>query len=275
MTDPNSGWVKLWRKSVNSLVFQDAKLWKIWTWCLMKATHKEHDQLVGYQKIHIMPGEFIFGRKSASFELNISEQTIRTSLDSLRKLKNLTIKSTNKYSVISIINWDTYQIDDTTTNQQTNQQLTSKQPATNQQLTTNKNVKNDKNVKNKDKYFDCVFLTALEYQKLIEKEGEPATMKAIEILNNYKMSSGRKYKSDYHTMLNWVLERVNNGTTTTKPKPKANDLATICLFCPEGRKTEPNMPCPECMEKYITKGYVWKNKKRSFEKTSTPAEKEE
>ena len=32
--------------------------------------------------------------------------------------------------------------------------------------------------------------------------------KRIEILNNYKLSSGKTYKSDYHTILNWVIERV-------------------------------------------------------------------
>ncbi|MFR4476679.1 MAG: hypothetical protein ACLT3Y_05345 [Ruminococcus callidus] len=26
---------------------------------------------------------------------------------------------------------------------------------------------------------------------------------------NYKLSSGKRYKSDYHTILNWVIERVS------------------------------------------------------------------
>ena len=30
----------------------------------------------------------------------------------------------------------------------------------------------------------------------------------IRTLNNYKMSKGKKYKSDYHTILNWVAEKV-------------------------------------------------------------------
>ena len=49
----------------------------------------------------------------------------------------LTNKSTNKNRLITIANWELYQVGKK--NQQTNQQ------ATNKQLTTNKNVKNDKN----------------------------------------------------------------------------------------------------------------------------------
>ena len=143
------GYVKVWRKSLDSGWLHNPNLWTFWCWCLLKASHREMDMMVGLQKVHLMPGDFIFGRKAASMELKISEQTIRTNLDSLRKHKNLTIKATNKFSVISIMNWNIYQGEEIEDNQQTNQQLTNKQPTTNQQLTTNKNVKNEKNEKNK------------------------------------------------------------------------------------------------------------------------------
>ena len=143
----------------------------------------------------------------------------------MKKLKNLTIKSTNKFSIISIINWDTYQSCDIATNHQTNQQpnqqVTSNQPATNhkQEYKEHKNVKNKEIYKEKDKYLDCVFFTKEEYQKLIDKEGIFIIEKAIEILNNYKMSSGKKYKSDYHAMLNWVLEKAK----TPQPQHQKGD----------------------------------------------------
>jgi hypothetical protein len=31
----------------------------------------------------------------------------------------------------------------------------------------------------------------------------------INILSNYKGSTGKKYKSDYRTILNWVVDRYN------------------------------------------------------------------
>jgi hypothetical protein len=87
--------------------------------------------MIGFQQITLCPGQFIFGRKKAAEDLGMSEQTIRTSLDSLRKSQNITIKTTNKFSIISVINWETYQSQENQNNQQNNQPLTSNQPTTN------------------------------------------------------------------------------------------------------------------------------------------------
>lgn len=65
-------------------------------------------------------------------------------------------------------------------------------------------------VKTKKTYLDCVELTTEEFDKLKLKYGEHGTEKAIEVLNNYKMKSGKKYKSDYHALLeDWVQEKIN------------------------------------------------------------------
>ena len=110
----------------------------------MKATYKEYDQIVGCQSVHLMPGDFVFGLKSASKELKLSIQSIRTLLDFLKTSGNLTVKSTNKFSIISIVNWETYQQNDFEDNTQINK------PLTNQQQTTNnkQEVKEYKNKRN-------------------------------------------------------------------------------------------------------------------------------
>jgi hypothetical protein len=134
------GFVKLWRKSIDAGWLRNHKLWAFWSWCLMKASYREHKQIVGRQTVELKPGQFIFGRKKAAEELNISEQETRTILGFLAKAQNLTIKSTNKFSIITVVNWPIYQ-GMTETDQPADQQTT------NQQLTTNKNVKNIKNKK--------------------------------------------------------------------------------------------------------------------------------
>lgn len=65
----------------------------------------------------------------------------------------------------------------------------------------------------KQKYLDCVYLKNTEKEKLIERLGNDKFYNCIEILNNYKMSNGKIYKSDYHAMLNWVINRVEQGKT--------------------------------------------------------------
>jgi hypothetical protein len=71
-------------------------------------------------------------------------------------------------------------------------------------------------VKDKEKYADNVKMTSQEHLKLIGTYGKEQTEKMIEILNNYKNSSGKKYKSDYATILSWVVERYNKDNNGTK-----------------------------------------------------------
>lgn len=136
------GYVKLWRKSVDSGLIENCEAWAVWTYILLKASHKPHRQLVGSQIVNLSPGQLVVGRKALAERLNLTERKIRTCLDLLKKLQNVTIKTTNKYSVITVVNWSLYQGDD----QQSDQQKANERPASDQQTTTNKNEEEFKNV---------------------------------------------------------------------------------------------------------------------------------
>lgn len=70
--------------------------------------------------------------------------------------------------------------------------------------------KQTKTVKSaKVKYAEFVSMTEDEHGKLVSAYGELDTNRLIEILNRYKGSTGKKYKSDYLTILNWVVDRLN------------------------------------------------------------------
>lgn len=60
----------------------------------------------------------------------------------------------------------------------------------------------------KKQYAEYVALSEVEYEKLVSGYGQAAANKFVEELNLYKGSSGRTYKSDYMTILNWVVEKV-------------------------------------------------------------------
>lgn len=146
----HQGWVKIHRKSMDSSVWKNPVVWMVWSWCLLEANHEVNKFPFNGSDIEILPGEFITGRESAMVDLKrvgITEQRWRTAMSYLKSTSRITIKTTNKFSLVKINNWTEYQ----QVNQQTNQPLTNEQPTTNQQLTTNKNVKNvkkDKNDKN-------------------------------------------------------------------------------------------------------------------------------
>lgn len=60
----------------------------------------------------------------------------------------------------------------------------------------------------KIKIAEFVKMTAEENEKLVEQYGKRFADKCIEVLNNYKGANGKRYKSDYLAILNWVTDKV-------------------------------------------------------------------
>jgi hypothetical protein len=138
------GWIKLHRKLLENPIFQNEKLLKVFVWCLLKASHTEHAELVGLQKVSLRPGQFVYGRHKAAEELKIKESTLYKYMMWLKNEEILNIQSNNKFSVVTVVNWDLYQMDESKSNSKNSSKVTTKE----QQRNTNKNDKNDKNNKN-------------------------------------------------------------------------------------------------------------------------------
>lgn len=137
------GYIKLWRKCLESDCWKDPVAWRFWTWCLLKASHCEKDQQVGRQTIHLMPGQFVTGRFTAMKETGLSEQQLRNQQIKHQINQQITIKSTNKYSIISIVNWGDYQTQPTN---KTTSKTADKQPAKQPQTRSIKEEKNNNTV---------------------------------------------------------------------------------------------------------------------------------
>lgn len=56
----------------------------------------------------------------------------------------------------------------------------------------------------KEKYHDFVKLSPDEYTKLCNRYGEQITRRFIDKVGNWKGAKGKKYKSDYRGILNWI-----------------------------------------------------------------------
>lgn len=104
-----AGWVKIWRSVIEKGWLSDHKLWAVWSYCLLRASHKDHKQMVGRQEVVLQPGQFIFGRFETARELRIKPPTLYKILKRLEVGMNIHIKSNNKFSVITIVNWELYQ----------------------------------------------------------------------------------------------------------------------------------------------------------------------
>ncbi len=141
------GWIKLHRKMTEWEWFQKSEMVHLFIHLILMANHEPKP----WQGIDVKRGQVVTGLKALKKATGISTQTLRTCLSKLEKSGNLTSKSTNKYRVITICNYNTYQIKETDTNKQTNNQLTNNQQSTNNQLTPNKNDKNESNENNDNK----------------------------------------------------------------------------------------------------------------------------
>ena len=181
--DSNNGWIKLHRKLLdNPVVMKDSDHLAVWIYLLLNASHTEYPVLFGGKKISLKAGQLITGRKSIASTLGISESKVRRILDLFEIDQQIDRQRSNKNSLVSILNWDKYQIFD----QQIDQQATNKRPTSDQQATTNKNNKNIKNIKEcKEIIYSDVpelnetIIAFIEYRKSIKK---PMSDRAITLL---------------------------------------------------------------------------------------------
>lgn len=152
----DQGYFKCWRKIIKSPIFKNEGLLKVWIWCLAKASYKERCVKFmtgrGGIEINILPGQFVFGRDSASLELDMNPSTIWKRIGKLKNIENLNIESNRQYSLITITNWSVYQQEVLESNSESNYQVTSKEQASN----TNKNSNKEKNEKNKEYSIDFI-----------------------------------------------------------------------------------------------------------------------
>ena len=179
----NNGWIKLHRKLLdNPVVMKDSDHLAVWIYLLLNASHTEYPVLFGGKKISLKAGQLITGRKSIASTLGISESKVRRILDLFEIDQQIDRQRSNKNSLVSILNWDKYQIFD----QQIDQQPTNKRPTSDQQATTNKNNKNIKNIKEcKEIIYSDVpelnetIIAFIDYRKSIKK---PMSDRAITLL---------------------------------------------------------------------------------------------
>ena len=174
--------IKLDRKIAEWEWFTDSNTLKLWIYLLVNAQYQDSS----YKGIEVKRGQLITGRKKLAEQLEMSEQQIRTCLDHLQATNEITIKPTNKYSLITIEKYGLYQGDDDGNSQQNNQQ--DNQRATNKQPTNNHNKRNKeiKNIRNKEIYiYSGQFLSALdEFKKMRKTIKKPLTVEAEKRLIN-------------------------------------------------------------------------------------------
>ncbi len=135
----NEGWILLSRKLLDWQWWKKSEMVKFWCYLLLSANIEDRKWL----GITIKRGQLATSVARLSEQTGLSVQTVRTCLARLQQSGEITAKSTNKFTVITICNYCSYQ-DYTPLNQQTtNKQSTNNQQTTNKQLTNNQQQLNN------------------------------------------------------------------------------------------------------------------------------------
>lgn len=140
------GWIKLHRKLLDNdlwLACNDSQKVAMIEFLLL-ANHKTQKIEMTDTLVEIQPGQFVTSIKSLAQKLNSTDRKIRTVIKKFEKYRFCVTKTTNKFTLVTILNWGFYQHPEIENDKQT----TSKRQTNDKQTTTNNNDKNDKNDKN-------------------------------------------------------------------------------------------------------------------------------
>lgn len=205
----NEGWIKVYRGICDSPVFTDADALRLWIYILCNAAHREHDTLYCGKIVHLEKGQFITGRKVLAQKFRTSESKIYRTLQLLQSLGNVNITSNNKFSLVTVVNWEKYQDNfESPNNKRTTdeQQMNNKRTTNEQQTNTTEEWKELK---------ECI-KGGEEYACVRAREEAPTPPPTLEEIRNFcsernsSVNPARFY--NYNAVRNW------KGVTDWKSK---------------------------------------------------------
>lgn len=138
-----NGFVKFDRKIANWRWYHDVNTFKLFFHLIITANYEPKP----FENITVQRGQRIASYGTLAEETGLSVRNVRTAIRHLILTGEVTSKSTNKYSVFTIVNYDLYQ-----DNRQTNRQASDKQPTSNRQASDNNERKIKKDKKDKEIY---------------------------------------------------------------------------------------------------------------------------
>lgn len=138
-----NGFVKFDRKIANWRWYHDVNTFKLFFHLIITANYEPKP----FENITVQRGQRVASYGTLAEETGLSVRNVRTAIRHLILTGEVTSKSTNKYSVFTIVNYDLYQ-----DNRQTNRQASDKQPTSNRQASDNNGRKIKKDKKDKEIY---------------------------------------------------------------------------------------------------------------------------
>lgn len=243
MNNKLNGYIKLHRKLVDWEWYTDVNVKVVFLHLLLTANFKKNV----YQGIEVLPGQTIVGTNALAVNTGLSRQQVRTALNKLVLTNEITIKSTNKFSLVTIENWSSYQFEnETSTNK-----------------LTNKSTNNQPHLKNDKKYKEDISNKCVYMNNSIKENGQRENTHPFGEFSNVFLTDDEYARlTSKYMRVDQLIDKVSIWLTEHTRK---NHYAACLTFARndswEKRKAEPKRGKSEAREKPLTE----EDKKRHHE----------
>ena len=219
----NKGWVKLWREQFNSWVsekpFCDGYAW---SYLYGQANHKEGMVNFRNEYIKVERGQLLTSKLKLQEKFGWTRRHVENFLKALENDEMVTYRMTNRYIVITVINYEKYQGSGEQNDIQNDKQMTNRLQIGLKRGTTNKNVKNVNNEKkkkgnisfnfNKKEFINLTKERMEEFDKKypgVDVDEEIEKIESWLMAEKEKKDKGEKNKlpKDYNRFINNWLKR--------------------------------------------------------------------
>ena len=215
------GWISLYRKTLDNPILKTSRKFSTfegWIWLLLNVNHKERKVVMGTSIYKCKKGMMITSQKKLCKIFGWGNSRLRTFLLLLQKDEMIVVKTNQKLTQISLLNYDTYQ---DSKSLPTHKQITTKPlPNTNN---NDNNVNNDNKDIREKKFNDNVKL-------IFDEKHKELGYKVMEDFCNYwtESNSGPNSKLRFEKQGTFAISRrlntwINNSKDWNKEQ-KESDL---------------------------------------------------
>lgn len=103
----DTGWIRLHRSMVDWGWYTDTNTKVVFLHLLFIANWRDRE----YRGYKINKGDAVIGVNALAEQLNLSVRQVRTALEHLKSTGEITVKATNKFSIVTVENWAKYQLE--------------------------------------------------------------------------------------------------------------------------------------------------------------------
>lgn len=163
------GFIKIHRKIIEWEWYSDTNTFRVFLHLLLTANFENKK----WQGIEIARGQLITSLEKLAKSTSLSIQQVRTALDKLKLTHEITMKTTNAYSFITLTNYNLYQdkinLINTQDDTHNNKQITNEQQTDNKRITTTKEGKEDKEIKEDKKIIIPNFIDQVLFDEFLNQ----------------------------------------------------------------------------------------------------------